>query len=161
MLKRKVVMLFLLAALLMLPFPTGAEVCITNTEHGMTGTTVVRLVIPSGYIVEIPASLSIPYGAEATPMAVGVSSMELGPQKSVRIAVDSARGLLLQAGGNGEIPYVLQQEGTEFSSWLYNAAGQTQLSVNIALEDWFEAAAGEYTGALTFRVSVEDQEVAP
>lgn len=159
--KRKLITLILLAALLMIPLSTGAEVCLTNTEHGMTGTTVVRLTIPASYMVEIPASMEIPYGAQSTPMHVGVSQMELGQKKAVRIAVENAEGSLLQTDGTGAIPYVLLHEGEAFASELYTAVGQTQLEVAIALEDWFEAAAGEYTGAITFRVAVEDREVTP
>lgn len=157
--KHKMLILCLLAVLLLAPFSAMAENQMTNTEHGMTGTTVIQLVIPAGYTVEIPAELPIPYGAASTPMTIGVSSMGLGSEQAVKIAVDSAQGSLFQSGGSGAIPFLLRCEGTEFSSELYTQVGQTQLSVDIAMEDWYQADAGNYAGTVTFRVSVEDQEV--
>lgn len=157
--KRNIVILCLLTVLLLTPFSACAENFMTNAGHGMTGTTVVRLVIPSSFIVEIPAELSIPYGVESTPMTIGVSSVKIGSEQVVKIAVDSARSKLLQNGGKSEIPFVLRVDGEEFSDAQYSKADQTQLSVDIALEDWYNADAGEYAGAVTFRVSVEDQEV--
>lgn len=152
------VLLCLLTVMPLVAFVAQAEVYMTNTEHGMTGTTTVRLVIPSAYIVEIPATVSIPYGAESTPMSIGVSNMELG-SKTVKIAVDSSNGNLLQRNGQGKIPFVLMREGDEFSSAHYSTTGQTLLNVAIALNDWYNADAGEYTGTVTFHVSVEDQGV--
>jgi len=157
--KAKFVILCLLAVLLLTTVATEAEVYMTNTEHGMTGTTTVRLVIPSSYTVEIPASLPISYGAESTPMTIGVSSMHIGSNQAVKIAVDSARGKLLQTGGRGAIPYVLLCDGAEFGSKAYTEVGQTQLSFDITLEDWYSADAGEYTGTVTFQVSVVNREV--
>lgn len=157
--KLKSFLLCLVSVTLLMIFNTKAEVYMTNTEHGMTGSTTVRLVIPSAYIVEIPASVSIPYGTESTPMSIGVSSMELGSQKAVRIAVDSAKGNLLQNDGIDQIPFVLMHEGTEFSKVLYNEAGQTQLNVDITLNNWYKADAGVYTGIVSFQVSVVAQEV--
>lgn len=157
--KHKVVIICLLTVMLLITTTAVGEVFLTNTEHGMTGTTTVRLVIPSSYIVEIPATVSIPYGATSTPMTIGVSSMELGSQQSVKISVDSAKGKLLQENGNDAIPYVLTSNSMAFSSVLYPSAGQTQLSIDIALEDWYKADAGEYTGMVTFHVSVENQGV--
>ena len=156
--KLKNLLLCLLSATLLMTFNTKAEVYMTNAEYGMTGTTTVRLVIPSAYIVEIPATVSIPYGAESTPMSIGVSSMELG-SKTVKIALNSAQGNLLQRNGQGKIPYVLLHEGVEFNSIHYTSAGQTLLNIAIALRDWYSAEAGEYTSTVTFHVSVEDQGV--
>ena len=159
--KRSIRVLPCLLSVLLAAVPmAAAENVMTNTEQGMTGTTVVRLVIPAVYTVEIPASLDIAYGAEATPLTIGVSSMNVGSDKAVKIAVDSASGSLLQEGGSGAIPFALRREGEAFAGEVYTGAGQTQLSVDIALVDWFNAAAGEYGGAVTFRVSVEDREVA-
>ena len=155
----KMAVLCLLAVLLLTPFSAKAESYMTNSEHGMTGTTTVRLVIPSAYTVEIPALVSIPYGAASTPMTIGVSSMELGSENSVKIAVNSPRGSMLKSGGDGEIPFILLKNGEAFSSELYSDIGQTQLSVDIAMEAWYQAEAGEYAGAVTFQVSVEEREV--
>lgn len=156
--KLKNLLLCLLSATLLMTFNTKAEVYMTNAEYGMTGTTTVRLVIPSSYIVEIPATVSIPYGAESTPVTIGVSSMNLGT-KAVKIAVDSAKGNLLQNEGSDQIPFVLMHEGAEFAHDLFNEAGETQLSVDITLNDWYKADAGVYTGMISFQVSVEDQGV--
>ena len=88
------------------------------------------------------------------------AATKMNDAEAVKIAVDSASGSLLQEGGSGAIPFALRREGEAFAGEVYTGAGQTQLSVDIALEDWFNAAAGEYGGAVTFRVSVEDREVA-
>lgn len=158
--KRKVVILCLLILMLLTATTTVGEVFLTNTEHAMTGTTTVRLTIPVSYTVTIPATVSIPYGATSTPMAIGVSSIKIGSHQAVQIAVDSAKGRLLPESGNTLIPYKLLCNGKEFSRALYTTEDETQLSLDIALEDWFEADAGEYTGTITFHVSLEDQEVA-
>lgn len=155
--KLKFVVLCLLAVVLLAPSFAGAEVLMNGQV--MTGSTLVRLIIPGTYVVEIPATLNIPYEAESTPLTIGVSSMEMGPEQAVKIAVDSARGNLLRADGNGLIPYVLMLEDEAFGSMLYSQPGQTELSVQIALADWYKAAAGEYAGTVTFRVSMEVQEV--
>lgn len=159
--KQKIIIVFLLALLLITPFPVRADGYMTNTESNTTASTIVRLVIPSSYVVEIPAALSIPYAAESTPMAIGVSSIALEARQAVKIAVASARGKLLQTGGSAEIPFVLLCEGNEFASKLYASPEQTELNIVIALNDWFKAAAGEYAGTVTFQVSVAEQEVAP
>lgn len=156
---RHSVAILCLLTVLLLTVAARAEVHMTNTEQGMTGATTVRLVIPSSYTVTIPGSMSIPYGTASTPMTIGVSSMKTGPDQAIRIAVDSARGELRPEDGSASIPYVLLHEGEAFSSALYASAGETQLSLDIAMEDWFEAAAGEYAGTVTFRVSVVSQEV--
>lgn len=158
--KHKVVILCLLTVMLLTAVTTVGEVYLTNTEHGMTGMTTVKLVIPASYTVNIPAAMDIPYGATSTPMTIGVSSIKIGSHQAVKIAVDSAKGRLLPESGNTLIPYKLLCDGKEFSRALYTTVDDTQLSLDIALEDWFEADAGEYTGTITFHVSLEDQEVA-
>lgn len=158
--KRISTILCLLTVLLLTATTTVGEVFLTNTEHGMTGTTTVRLTIPVSYTVAIPASMSIPYGATSTPMTIGVSSIKIGSHQAVQIAVDSAKGKLLPESGNSTIPYMLLCDGNAFSRALYTAVDETQLSLDIAPEGWFEADAGEYTGTITFYVSLEAQEVA-
>jgi len=66
---------------------------------------------------------------------------------------------MLKSGGDGEIPFILLKNGETFSSELYSDIGKTQLSVDIAREAWYQAEAGEYAGAVTFQVSVEEREV--
>lgn len=158
--KHKVVILCLLTVLLLIRTTAVGDVRLTNTEHGMTGTTTVRLVIPSSYVVEIPATVSIPYGATSTPLTIGVSSIELGSRQVVEITADSSSGTLVQESGNDTIPFTLSCNGEAFSSVCYSYPKQTQLSIDIALEDWYSADAGEYSGIVTFRVSVGRQEVA-
>lgn len=159
--KHKCLILCLLVVLCSILTTSSAEVIISNSNNVpiMSGNTVVRLVIPSAYTVEIPALVSIPYGAASTPMTIGVSSMELGSENSVKIAVNSPQGSMLKSGGDGEIPFILLKNGEMFSSELYSDIGKTQLSVDIAREAWYQAEAGEYAGAVTFQVSVEEREV--
>lgn len=159
--KRNVLILCLLAVLCCtLMLPTGAEVILDNAGHGMTGTTTVRLVITGTYTVTIPAELPIVYGAESTTMRIEASNVAVGSKQAVEVAVEDAAGELAQTGGPGTIPYKLLCDGEAFTRAVFAQTGAVQVDVAISLEDWFSAAAGEYTDTVTFRVGLTEQEVA-
>ena len=154
--KRKIVILCLLTVLLLTTASTVGEVYMTGTDAAMTGSTTVRLVIPSSYTVQIPATVDIPYGVTSTPITIGVSSMQLGSSKAIEIAPASSMGVLRTESSSATIPYVLDLQGCV----RFTDPGTEELHLIIDQYDWYEAAAGEYTGAITFQVSVVDREVA-
>lgn len=159
--KRKFVILFLLAVLCCVLVTSAAdEFILSNAANVLEGNTTVKLTIPSYYTVQIPAELPITYGAENTSMALGVSSMFIGSTKALQIAPESAEGALLQTGGSGKIPYTLLQDAAPFEGVTFTELGEKNINVNIALDDWYSAAAGEYTGTVTFLVSVVNQQEA-
>lgn len=156
--KRKLIILCLLAVICCFLVTSAAdEVVRSNAAHVLEGNTLVRLTIPGTYTVEIPAELPIQYSAEYTGMTLGVNSMNIG-SKALQIAPESAGGELLQTGGSGRIPYTLLQGAALFEGIAFTAPGEEEINVNIAQDDWYNADAGNYTGAITFRVSMVDQQ---
>lgn len=152
---------FILCLLAVLCFTlptTTAEIILSNTSAVLSGSTTVRLVIPGGYTVEIPAALPLAYGQESTAMTIGVSDVKLGATQAVEVRVDSAQGTLAQTGGKGSIPYTLMQGDAAFSRLTFTQDGSAQVHLAIDKADWFEAPAGDYTGTVTFQVSIIQQE---
>lgn len=159
--KRKLIILCLLAVLCCVLVTSAAdEFILSNAANVLEGNTTVKLTIPSYYTVQIPAELPISYGVEATSLTIGVSSMRIGSNKALKIETEAPDGVLLQTGGNGSIPYSFRDGASFFDSAVFTELGEKEISIEIALDDWYSAAAGEYTGTVTFLVSVVNQQEA-
>lgn len=142
--------LFALALALCLLCGATAFATELNSQN-TSGTTTLTATIDDAYTLVIPASLPITYGATATALTLEVTNYRLAAGKSLNVAWTSSGKL---TAGSAELPYQLLLNGSEATSVNFTAVGTKDLTVSIAEADWNSAAAGSYTGSVTFTASI-------
>lgn len=118
----------------------------------------VTTAIEPTYTVSIPANTGIALNATSTPFgAIEVTAAQLNPGKVIKVTV--AAGELKNTEDNAKtIPYKVMTNTGEFTSAEYTAVGQkTDLTLDIELNDWNRAFAGNYSGTVTFTVAYVDK----
>lgn len=127
----------------------SVEALAANTTEGQT---FLSAHVEPYYTVTIPVDKVIPYGATRT---------EIGSLVLTDALLEWNHGVQVEAFGHGalyngtaKLPYVLSREEEPFSKVVFYSVGEAApLTVDIAGEDWNQAAAGTYTDTITFRVS--------
>lgn len=124
-----------------------------------TADVMVQTSIAPTYTVTIPANVTVPFNAETTTFGkIIVDAAQLEPDKCIKVALTTDGELNNTKDTSKIIPYVIQSEGSAFTSATYLAAGeQTALSIHITKDDWNKAYAGTYTDTVTFEVSYIDK----
>ena len=148
----------------------GVALADTNiTTDGGTGETTVTYTVPeaeTGYIVVIPASVTIPEGETSATMQISVdksSTLETGKTLSVTLE-SSANGFKLQlADSSDSIAYTVKKDGQSLSagsdvlSWKGGEAVPEAATLTMALDESTDGkTAGDYSDTLTFKLSVAD-----
>lgn len=107
------------------------------------------------YVFTIPASISLPYDAEYTQVDLAVSDVFLGSGRKLSMRVSNGEGMLRSESGDA-LPFSLYKKDkkTRFDRADYNADGTDTLYVYVSRSDWHAAAAGEYSGVITFNLNI-------
>lgn len=126
----------------------------------VAGVPVLRSIPRVDMLVEIVAELAAHAGDMAECAGAGVVAADRMGNRFLPGGFAVRADELAQTGGSGAIPYALLCEGEAFTRATFPEDGAVQVDVAIALEEWFSAAAGEYTDWVTFRVGLKEQEVA-
>lgn len=160
--KKKVLPLLLTAwiAALLLCITVCAQSNIVSS-----GTTDVSTEISVSYIVSIPDSTDIEYGAELTPIGtVSASEIRLLPGSYLTVDMASAGKLINASSEDSAIPYTFVIGGkTELTKPAYtfrldgNTKTAEEISVKIASDAWKAADAGSYSDTITFTVTCIDK----
>lgn len=135
-------------------FRTAAAVLFCTAICGLqvsaqeTRQTIVSYTVPEMYTVMIPESLEIPFNAESTSLSVSLTATNLGQKK---VIVEAAESGALMNSASHQLPFAV----TENARLAFDALETKDMTIGIARDDWKTAPAGEYSGTLTFEISVE------
>lgn len=116
--------------------------------------TISTMVAPT-YTVSIPANITVGFNDESTDFgAIKVTSARIDPDKCIKVSIATDGELNNKKDAEKVIPYTVNEKGgNKFTSATYTALGeQTNLTVNIAKDDWNKAYAGEYEDTVTFNI---------
>ena len=127
-----------------------------DTDTKTTDTNITLSVAPT-YTVTIPANTTVTFNATETSFgAIEVTAAQIHPDKWIRVTIAYDGKLENAVESTKVIPYVIKAGDAEFTSATYLTAGdKTDLTINIAQDDWNKAYAGEYSDTVTFTVSYE------
>ena len=141
------------AAALLITASAGA----VQAKEPETKQTIVSYTVPSEYTVEIPADTRIPYGEPEYPIGeVRAVKARLAPGEEIVVACEKNEFIHLQDAGQS-IRYTLaDQTGSPFTEFRTSTTDDyAGLSVVIEPQEWEQAAAGDYSSTITFRISCE------
>ena len=102
------------------------------------------------YTVIIPSTLEIE--PNATNTALTVQLTEVANAES--IAVETAANGSMTNGSGGTIDFTVTPNKLSFSNFNTLPSSKT-MTINITEEEWQQAAAGTYTGTMSFTISAE------
>lgn len=138
------------AMVLMLCLLCGATALADNSNRQ----TELKSTVDSGYTIVIPATLEIVYGAEASNLAVQVTELHLSSKyNALKVEVGSMNPLKNE--NEQLIWYTI--DGKSFGATRYFQTPETQnFVVGIAAADWNKAAAGSYSGTVSFNTSFDN-----
>ena len=149
--KKAIPFLLALALVCSLSLPALAA----NTE---SGSTLLTTEVGTTYIVSIPTSQEIDYGATSTaltPLTLTTANLPAGGK--VRVTPAAANTYTLSNGATGTIDYALKSGDNAFTSADLDEVGEAiSLSIAITEAEWNAAESGNYTGTLGFAVSYVD-----
>lgn len=137
---------------------------ITNTTSPQSTAAVISTTINPTYTVTIPGNTPVSFGTLSTDFgSVKLESAKLNPGYAVTVE-RSYNGVLTSSDGTQEIPYIIYEKGTtdQFISASFTAAGEEkELTINITEDNWNKAAAGSYSGTVTFTISYGQADLTP
>ena len=127
------------------------------TDTKTTDTKITTSVAPT-YTVTIPADTTVTFNATETSFgSIKVTAAQIHPDKCIKVTLATDGTLENSIDNTKVIPYEVKSGDAEFTSATYLAAGdKTDLTINIAQEDWNKAYAGAYSDIVIFTVSYED-----
>lgn len=145
---------FLLCVLLTLSCAAAGseDIFLSNAAQVYTGRTTVVFVVGEYYEVVIPPSVPVAYGAETTALTLSITDLELTQGYRLSIGAQTPEGALTQEGGDGQIPYTLEDEEGLFDERLYDEMQEIPLQLHVSRDSWHSAPAGDYSGTITFTV---------
>ena len=120
---------------------------------------VIKTSIAPTYTVTIPADVTVEFNAETTTFGqIKLDSAQIEPDKCIKVSLTTDGELNNKVDKAKVIPYTVKSGENSFTSANYLSAGDsTDLTINIATDDWNKAYAGEYTDTVTFEVSYENK----
>ena len=132
---------------------------INQDSNPKTATATIKTSVAPKYTVSIPADVTVAFNATTTDFgSIEVTSAQIDPDKCIKVALTSDGELNNTADSAKVIPYTVTAGGATFTSATYDATGdKTDLTINIAQDDWNKAYAGEYSDTVTFTVSYENK----
>ena len=123
-------------------------------ENDSTATTTLTTTIKGPdaptYTVIIPSTLAITPNAASTPLSIQVTAVE--NVESIKIA--TAESGSMSNGSDGTIDFTVSPYELTFSNFASLPATKT-MTINITSEQWQQAAAGAYTGTMSFTISAQ------
>ena len=136
-----------------------SENSVLSSGSGVYNTqTTIVLSVNQDYIVLIPPSIPLVYGAEQTELPLQIHDLNLTKNAALSVSVAEPTGKLQQKNGEGMIPYTLTDENGTFHEKEFTETGTYPLSVKVDPGAWYAAPAGKYDGTITFTVSVKAKE---
>lgn len=157
---KKVISVALVSALALSASVTAFAATITqDTSDPKTTDTVISTSVKPTYTVTIPADVNVPFNAETTSFGqIKVDSAQIDPDKCIKVSLTTDGKLKNNVDETKVIPYTVKSGENAFTSATYLKAGDsTDLTINIATDDWNKAYAGEYSDTVTFEVSYENK----
>ena len=159
---KKLIASILALSLLAATSTTAFAAEIDQDDDPKTSKAEITTSITPTYVVSIPDNTSVAFNATQTSFgSIEVIKAQIEPDKQIKVSLtaDTADGsfnLVNSADETKAIPYTVNGEDGAFSSGVYTKAGdKTDLTINIAQEDWNAAYAGSYSGTVIFTVSYE------
>ena len=157
---KKVITLALVSAMaLSVSVTTFAAQITDETPEPKKTDAVIKTSIAPTYTVTIPADVTVEFNAETTTFGqIKVDSAQIEPDKCIKVSLTTGGELKNTVDDTKVIPYTIKSGENAFTSATYLKAGDsTDLTINIATDDWNKAYAGEYSDTVTFEVSYENK----
>lgn len=131
-----------------------AETVDQDSESKTSDVTLTTSIAPT-YTVTIPANVDVTFNAESTSFgSIKVDAAQIEPDKCIKVSLTTDGELNNQIDSTKTIPYTVKAGDNIFTSATYLASGdKTDLTINISVDDWNKAYAGEYKDTVTFEVA--------
>lgn len=153
--KRKILAALLASTLTVTAASSAFAIQISDKDELKMDIVSINTSIEPTYLVTIPDDVDVDFNAVQTDFGsikLESARLELNKQVTVSITADSELSNLDNADVG--IPFTVNSNGEAFTSASYTEAGeQTDLTIDIAQEDWDKAPGGSYTGFVMFTVS--------
>lgn len=121
-----------------------------NSTASTTLTTTIKGPDAPSYTLIIPSTLTITPNATSTTLTV-----QLMEQKNTsEISITTANSGSMTNGSGGTIEFTVTSNELSFSNFANLPATKT-MTINITSAEWQQAAAGTYTGTMSFTISAE------
>ena len=132
----------------------AAALADTYDEDDLTASTTLTTTIKGpdapSYTLIIPSTLTITPNAPSTTLTVQLT--EANNASSIR--VETAANGSMTNGSGGTINFTVTSNELTFSSFA-NLPATKMMAIGITAEQWQQAAAGTYTGTMSFTISAE------
>lgn len=126
----------------------------TYNENDKTASTTLTTTIKGPdaptYTIIIPPTLAIEPNATLTTLTVNLTEMENAQSVTVTTAASGS----MTNGSGGAIDFTVTPNELSFSNFGSLPSTKT-MYINITSEEWQQAAAGTYTGTMSFTISAE------
>ena len=121
-----------------------------DSTASTTLTTTIKGPDAPSYTLIIPSTLTITPNATSTTLTVQLT--EANNANSIR--VETAANGSMTNGSGGTIDFTVTPNKLSFSNFNILPSSKT-MTINITEEEWQQAAAGTYTGTMSFTISAE------
>lgn len=121
-----------------------------NSTASTTLTTTIKGPDAPSYTLIIPSTLTITPNATSTTLTVQLT--EANNANSIR--VETAANGSMTNGSGGTIEFTVTSNELSFSNFSSLPSAKT-MAIGITAEQWQQAAAGTYTGTMSFTISAE------
>ena len=121
-----------------------------DSTASTTLTTTIKGPDAPSYTLIIPSTLTITPNATSTTLTVQLT--EANNANSIR--VETAANGSMTNGSGGTIEFTVTSNELSFSNFS-SLPSSKMMNINITAEEWQQAAAGTYTGTMSFTISAE------
>ena len=148
---KKIACIMLTLALLINANALAESIIGSSANPNQSAETKLSATVGAYYEVIIPTSQRITYGVIDTTMSIEASTLRKGT--SIAVEPASLKGSLVSDTSDSTIDFTITGMGSANRLEFYQVESKT-LTIHIEQDAWDNASVGEYTGSITFNISI-------